>query len=88
MFESIRRMLGGSPKEPSPQDTFQQLNEVAPLKPSQDGAPKENVHESSSFICREAILDRNERIAGYEFTLGQGVQARMMDKSAADTARV
>ena len=82
MFESIRRLLGSSPKEPSPQDTFQQLNEVAPLKPSREGASKENVHGHSSFICREAILDRNERIAGYEFTLGQGVQARMMDKSA------
>jgi EAL and modified HD-GYP domain-containing signal transduction protein len=82
MFESIRRLLGNSPKEPSPQDTFQQLNEVAPLKPAQNGAAKENVHGHSSFICREAILDRNERVAGYEFALGQGVQARMMDKSA------
>jgi EAL and modified HD-GYP domain-containing signal transduction protein len=82
MFESIRRLLGNSPKEPSPQDTFQQLNEVAPLKSTQEAASKESVHGHSSFLCREAILDRNERIAGYEFTLGQGVQARMMDKSA------
>lgn len=82
MFESIRRLLGGSPKEPSPRETFRQLNEVAPLKPAQEAAAKAGVHGHSSFICREAILDRNERIAGYEFTLGQGVQARMMDKSA------
>lgn len=82
MFESIRRMLGGSPKAPSSQASFQQLNAVAPLKLSQEGVPNENVHGHSSFICREAILDRNERIAGYEFALGQGVQARMMDKSA------
>jgi EAL and modified HD-GYP domain-containing signal transduction protein len=81
VFESIRRLFGGSPKEPSPQESFQQLNEVAPLKPSQEAA-KENVHGHSSFICREAILDRSERIAGYEFTLGQGVQARMLEKSA------
>lgn len=82
MFDSIRRMLGGSPKEPSPQDSFQQLNAVAPLKPLQERASKENVESHSSFICREAILDRNERIAGYEFALGQKVQSRMMDKSA------
>ena len=82
MFESIRRLLGVSSKEPSPQDTFKQLNEVAPLKPSQEAVSKESVHGHSSFICREAILDRNERIAGYEFTLGQGVQARMLEKSA------
>ena len=82
MFDSIRRLMGGSPKEPSAQATFQQLNAVAPLKPSLDGVAKENVPKSSSFICREAILDRNERIAGYEFALGHKVQSRMMDKSA------
>ncbi len=82
MFDSIRRLMGGSPKEPSAQATFQQLNAVAPLKPSLDGAAKESVPKSSSFICREAILDRNERIAGYEFALGHKVQSRMMDKSA------
>jgi EAL and modified HD-GYP domain-containing signal transduction protein len=82
MLESLRRLLGGSPKEPSPQDSFQQLNAVAPLKPSQERASKENVESHSSFICREAILDRNERIAGYEFALGHKVQSRMMDKSA------
>lgn len=81
MFESLRRALGGAQKEEaSPQASFQQLNEVAPLKPAQSASPKESGH--SSFICREAILDRNERIAGYEFALGLGVQARMMDKSA------
>lgn len=81
MFESLRRALGGAQKEEaSPRASFQQLNEVAPLKPVQAAATKESGH--SSFICREAILDRNERIAGYEFALGQGVQARMMDKSA------
>jgi EAL and modified HD-GYP domain-containing signal transduction protein len=83
MFESIRRLLGGSQKEPSPRDTFQKLNDVAPLKPSREGASKDQVQGGASFICREAMLDRNERIAGYEFALGQGVHARMMDKSAA-----
>jgi EAL and modified HD-GYP domain-containing signal transduction protein len=82
MFDSIRRLMGGTPKQPSTQASFQQLNAVAPLKPSLDGAAKENIPKSSSFICREAILDRNERIAGYEFALGQKVQSRMMDKSA------
>jgi EAL and modified HD-GYP domain-containing signal transduction protein len=82
MFESIRRLLGGSAKEPSPRDSFQQLNEVAPLKPLQEGASKDHAHSGTSFICREAILDRTEHIAGYEFALGQGVQVRMLDKSA------
>lgn len=81
MFESLRRLIGAPPKEPAPEDTFQQLNEVAPLKPAHEGLPKNGVHQHSSFICREAVLDRNERIAGYEFALGQKMQARMMDAS-------
>lgn len=82
MFESIRRLLGSTPKAPSPHETFQQLNEVAPLKPIQTGPARDGEHAGSSFICREAILDRTEHIAGYEFALGQGVQHRMLDKSA------
>ena len=81
MFDSILRLLGVAPRF-SDQDSFQQLNEVAPLKPEQAAVPGENVQKSSSFIRREAILDRNERIAGYEFALGQKVQSRLMDKSA------
>lgn len=82
MFDAIRRMLGNASKE-TPQDGFARLNEVAPLKPVQPGMDKRGAQPHSSFICREAILDRNERIAGYEFSLGVSVQARMMDKSAA-----
>lgn len=81
MFDSILRLLGFAPGF-SDQDSFRQLNEVAPLKPEQAAMPGENVQKSSSFIRREAILDRNERIAGYEFALGQKVQSRLMDKSA------
>lgn len=81
MFDSLRRALGGSAKEPTPQDTFQQLNAVAPLKPAPEAA-KGEAQKNSSFICREAILDRGERIAGYEFALGQKVQARMLEASA------
>jgi EAL and modified HD-GYP domain-containing signal transduction protein len=81
MFDSILRLLGVAPRF-SDQDSFQQLNEVAPLKPEQTAVSGENMQKSSSFIRREAILDRNERIAGYEFALGQKVQSRLMDKSA------
>lgn len=80
MLDSIRRLFGAAPK-PSARDSFRQLNEVAPLQPEQ-AAASENVQKSSSFIRREAILDRDERIAGYEFALGQKVQSRLMEKSA------
>ena len=82
MFNSIRRLIGGTPKETSSQGSFHQLNEVAPLKPARDIEAKEAVQGHSSFICREAVLDRNERIAGYEFALGQKVQSRLLEQSA------
>lgn len=80
MLDAIRRMFGSAPGKPSAEDAFRQLNEVAPLQPAAAAASSE--HKSSSFIRREAILDQNERIAGYEFALGQKVQRRLMDKSA------
>jgi len=73
--------MGNAPAESASQEAFQKLNAVAPLKT----APKDTAatgHEASSFVCREAILDRNERIAGYEFALGRELQSRMLEKSA------
>lgn len=55
---------------------------MAPLKSVPGVEMKGEVHKGSSFIRREAILDRSERIAGYEFALGQKVQGRLLDKSA------
>ena len=81
MFDGIRRLMGNAPAESASQEAFQKLNAVAPLKT----APKDTAatgHEASSFVCREAILDRNERIAGYEFALGRELQSRMLEKSA------
>lgn len=39
-----------------------------------DAVPAPAVH---SFVCREPILDRNERIAGYEFILSEKIQSRL-----------
>ena len=81
MFDSIRRLVGSSPKEFSTEDAFQQLNAVAPLKSAHHDSDK-NKHTKFSFVCREAVLDRKERIAGYEFALGRDLQARMLESSA------
>lgn len=80
MLDSIRRMLGTPKEVPEPQDAFRQLNEVAPLKATNRNSQKENT-SGKSFICREAVLDRNERIGGYEFALGRELQSRMLEKS-------
>ena len=82
MFKKFRSLMGGAPEEASPQDAFQQLNTVAPLRSLHKEKPAGEASEESSFVCREAILDRAERIAGYEFALGRELQSRMLEKSA------
>lgn len=81
MLDGIRRLMGKSPANAGPQDAFQKLNQVAPLKSAQKETSKQE-HDTSPFICREAVLDRNERIVGYEFALGRELQSRMLEKSA------
>jgi len=82
VLKNIRNWLGNKTGEAEPQDAFRQLNTVAPLKTEQKGVSAENGQEASSFICRESVLDRAERIAGYEFALGRELQSRMLEKSA------
>ena len=82
MFEMLRRLLGLSPaSNPESQGAFQQLNEVAPLKSAPKIASSEGANKKYSFVCREAVLNREERIEGYEFALERGLQSRMLDKS-------
>jgi EAL and modified HD-GYP domain-containing signal transduction protein len=81
MLDSIRRLMGSTPSKLSAEDAFKQLNTLAPLKSTQrDEANPEN--KKSSFVCREAVLDRKEKIAGYEFAHGRDLQSRMLEASA------
>jgi len=82
MFNKIRSLMGGTGEESSQQDAFQQLNAVAPLKPQHKEKQPGEAKEEPSFVCREAVLDRAERIAGYEFALGRELQSRMLANSA------
>jgi len=66
------------------QATFQRLNHLAPLQAGTAadgtmGATGETGGDSA-FVCREAVLGRNERVAGYEFSLPQRLQSRLRDK--------
>ena len=81
IFKRIRGLMGAATEAPSTQDTFQQLNAVAPLKSAHKDT-NANGHKATSFVCRKAVLDRGERIAGYEFALGHELQSRMLEKSA------
>jgi EAL and modified HD-GYP domain-containing signal transduction protein len=81
MLEKIRRLMGNTAEEPTPQDAFRQLNSVAPLKSRPKGDSESGNSKQTTFVCREAVLNRKERIAGYEFALGRELQSRMLEKS-------
>jgi c-di-GMP phosphodiesterase len=81
MLKKFRSLLGSAPDAAAPQDAFEQLNAVAPLKSALKEATS-NGQESNAFVCREAVLGRTQRIAGYEFALGRELQSRMLEKSA------
>lgn len=81
VLETIRRWIGLTPAELAPKDAFIQLKTVSSLKIEEEEAQTANMRGISSFVCREAILDRNECIGGYEFTLGRKLQTRMLEKS-------
>lgn len=88
MLEMIRRWLGiGSTRSSEQQDAFQQLNALAPLKSAPEQITPEKsavaeVNEEHSFVCREAVLNRDERIDGYEFSLSRRLQSRVLERSA------
>ena len=80
MLGIMRKLFGGGERpaaRPETSTDFERLNEVAPLKAKEpgDGA------ERRSFVCREAVLDRQEKIAGYEFSLSGRLQSRLRQKS-------
>lgn len=72
-FSFLRKLFSGPPAPLPADEAFARLNELAPLL-SQE---QESAHKQHSFVCREAILNRAERIAGYEFLLHHGLQERI-----------
>lgn len=77
MFSFLRKLFGGNPAPVPEDDAFARLNELAPLH------NKDDEQDERSFVCREAILNRTERIAGYEFLLHQGLQERISGRDPA-----
>jgi EAL and modified HD-GYP domain-containing signal transduction protein len=57
------------------------LNRIAPLKQApMEGAATEPPGSKASFVFREAVLNRDERIAGYEFSLHRRLHSRFADQ--------
>ncbi len=61
------------------------LNEVAPLNIVANDTPAvpARARTVSSFVCRDPVLGRDERIAGYEFSLDRQMQLRFQYRDGA-----
>ncbi len=60
---------------------FQVLNRSAPLRSEASSAPAEEIDAETIFLCREAVLGRDQRIAGYQFMLQEGTRNRIRHSS-------
>jgi len=78
MFKFIRSLFSSEVVQDPPAETFQRLNEVAPLRSQQQDSIDER-----SFVCREPILNRQEKVAGYAFLLNQRLHKRFSGKNPA-----
>ncbi|MDP2028836.1 MAG: HDOD domain-containing protein [Thiobacillus sp.] len=72
------------------QAAFRKLNVVAPLLSELDRTPVQVVTHSSmamaspparAIVCREAVLGKNKRVAGYTLSLGYKINPRMRASS-------
>lgn len=69
---------------------FKQLNHLAPIAenaassaPDEDNDAKPGGEIEKSFVCREAVLNHEQRVAGYEFRLNKAKRNRI--RHSADT---
>jgi EAL and modified HD-GYP domain-containing signal transduction protein len=83
MFALIRRWLGiGPDRSAAQQDALQMLDALAPLKFASENLAPARVNEAQAFICREVVINRQQKIDGYEFSLSPRLQSRFSEKSA------
>lgn len=88
MLRILRSLFRRRPAPPDPAAldeenarAFARLNQIEPLITVANAVPvaaaePARPREVSSFVCRDPVLDRNERIAGYEFSLDRQMQLR------------
>ncbi|WP_440223383.1 EAL and HDOD domain-containing protein [Dokdonella sp. MW10] len=86
MFKRLlARLFGTAGRKPGTQERdFETLNRHAPLR-SATATPRPEGHAEpeppSGFICRETILGRDHRVAGYQFMLQHGTRERIRSRS-------
>lgn len=56
---------------------FQMLERSAPLRSGTSSSAAEAIDADAIFLCREAVLGRDQHIAGYQFMLQEGTRNRI-----------
>ena len=84
MFRALFGWLFGRkpaspPAAPSQAEGFRRLQREAPLRAEEPRAGAADA--GATFLCREAVLGRNQRIAGYQFMLQEATRARIRHSS-------
>lgn len=75
---SVLRAAFGSPAPQARQEErrrFEELNRQAPLRASGDGGAPPAA--ADAYLCRETVLGRDQRVAGYQFMLHEGTRNRI-----------
>jgi EAL and modified HD-GYP domain-containing signal transduction protein len=68
LFGSRRPSAATPPVEAPAHRGFETLNRDAPLR-EDASATSQAATQANTFLCREAVLGRDQRIAGYHFML-------------------
>ena len=83
MFDFFRHLLGkprNNSTDPAPDNTATHRSVQARPTANIKSSPSTPSAPASSFIRREAMLNRNEQITGYVFTLHEKLQRRLKDE--------
>lgn len=75
MFKALFEWFRGKPQN-LPAPGIEDLNRHAPLQEARQPAPS-SIGSSSTLLCRETLLGRDERIAGYRFVLRESTRNRI-----------
>lgn len=69
----VKQLLGSADK--ADPDAFEALEEVAPREDASENSA--GTGQPATLICRETILDRTQKVAGYQFRLRESVTERI-----------
>lgn len=92
MFDLIKRLFSSEAPDTtveSSEQTEQKLNRVAPVAPvptTAEGSLPQTTEPAAveidrTFVCRETILGRSERIEAYEIRMSRRLRAGLLDRS-------